>query len=1271
MSESENAKRKKNILENGQNHIKVGQRDNEKGREEAGGQHATLRILIGESERQDDRKRSTKGRRKSRLDGFTSSVDRKPQVDKVTDHTSVSEQWGITNRVNLKCDSPPRRSFIEAITSEKSSRSIERKSLGNLLREDDVKLTKSDCRKIHINEILKGHAQKVQAIASKSCVQVKDRPVQLTTEPLQKVRNTQSADYKAIPELKVEPLMKKKKDVLVEDNVRNDEPKTNRKSDQGTKIEDITNAKEPPPVTKLDGIAGGKRNSEVVQAFLELELRRKKKEVGGDGAVEDTGKKTVVNEWMSHPQSSELKNRLQGTWKNDLSFQEYVTVTSGDNQAVKPIDDDSKKEKRRTYTDRVVVLKSAGKLDRRDPDERKSYKETKIRTQDLHLEGKQLSLPPPNPLVTPLSPSLFKPKVTKSAELRDLVNHAVRGMVRSDTGQKAHTEEEASACGTDSRPREIPYGRTSELQYDTIEAILAAKELFVNELEETVTKSVPLKSAMDKSRMSLVPVIPAKKISDLSVKESDSLFRITPPTSDKKVSNFEIREFVVKCQTAAQKKAENEKKETKEKSTGKTGKKTKETGKHSKKESEEKVSEPTPLALGLQTMLETVGEGKKTIRQAIAEKTAQEAPAEKSTKQENTEKKNENADGKKPVELPKVVYTEGDSKAISKIIQSTNAKIHFMWLSIKPAIHLKCFNYSPEIINKFQRTTFCTKIGLWNHLNNIQWYANEVHSPAKSPRMYNTGEADDLQAFFQDFQLTACIGMLKWLADTFFDKGIKAVQTRKGKVPLRAFEFAIKQCERYMKFKDNEDLSAIDEPKPLQDEWNTFLQWFYTIANDHGKLQESSSAQLMVVYTKAVEILRVMRKYCPEIDIDGRLNMWIMKPYCASCGRGIFLTNNVYYIGQHSKYIVQKYIEKPFLIYNTKFDIRQWFMITKLTPLEIWMYKECYLRFCTQPFALRNLHESVHLSNNSVQRKYVNRFDTSLFDQNMWDSATFQMYLSSIGHPNVWNEVIYPGMKDAIVSVMLSAQDNFDGPRKNWFEVYGADFMLSSNVKDGPWLIEINENPAMDPSTKVTARLCPQMLRDVIKVVVDKRADKSASTGQWELIYRQNYSPSFATVDLDVKGRKIPRISNTIKADFITECQASDYEVVQSLSEGEKLKVEPPKKIDPLILLKKEHEMFRHKCEFNNARELIDKVIQDDKGKSLRISKNPSSRTCNEPPLMLKLRNARNPPKDDSNRFNFKGNEMGRAGELRFEYASTRNEMDPEDKYKFTKFYKI
>lgn len=73
-------------------------------------------------------------------------------------------------------------------------------------------------------------------------------------------------------------------------------------------------------------------------------------------------------------------------------------------------------------------------------------------------------------------------------------------------------------------------------------------------------------------------------------------------------------------------------------------------------------------------------------------------------------------------------------------------------------------------------------------------------------------------------------------------------------------------------------------------------------------------------------------------------------------------------------------IERPMTIHNCKFDIRQWFLVTSIQPLIIWMYKESYLRFSSQEYNLSNLHESVHLTNHAVLYLAIGMIKTIIYN---------------------------------------------------------------------------------------------------------------------------------------------------------------------------------------------------------------------------------------------------------------------------------------------------
>lgn len=60
-------------------------------------------------------------------------------------------------------------------------------------------------------------------------------------------------------------------------------------------------------------------------------------------------------------------------------------------------------------------------------------------------------------------------------------------------------------------------------------------------------------------------------------------------------------------------------------------------------------------------------------------------------------------------------------------------------------------------------------------------------------------------------------------------------------------------------------------------------------------------------------------------------------------------------------WVIQKYIEKPFLYQLRKFDVRQWALVTN--NFEIYIYKHGYLRTSSNDYNLKSKDNYVHLTN--------------------------------------------------------------------------------------------------------------------------------------------------------------------------------------------------------------------------------------------------------------------------------------------------------------------
>jgi hypothetical protein len=78
--------------------------------------------------------------------------------------------------------------------------------------------------------------------------------------------------------------------------------------------------------------------------------------------------------------------------------------------------------------------------------------------------------------------------------------------------------------------------------------------------------------------------------------------------------------------------------------------------------------------------------------------------------------------------------------------------------------------------------------------------------------------------------------------------------------------------------------------------------------------------------------------------------------------------------GKLRTFILQKYIEKPFLYKNRKFDIRHYVLVTCVNGImKAYWYEDGYIRTSSSHFNLREMKNvQVHLTNDAVQKRSEN-----------------------------------------------------------------------------------------------------------------------------------------------------------------------------------------------------------------------------------------------------------------------------------------------------------
>ncbi|XP_032428552.1 tubulin polyglutamylase TTLL7 isoform X2 [Xiphophorus hellerii] len=250
------------------------------------------------------------------------------------------------------------------------------------------------------------------------------------------------------------------------------------------------------------------------------------------------------------------------------------------------------------------------------------------------------------------------------------------------------------------------------------------------------------------------------------------------------------------------------------------------------------------------------------------------------------------------------------------------------------------------------------------------------------------------------------------------------------------------------------------------------------------------------------------QNYVKELRRKRKLKTFILKPANGAMGHGISLIRSCEKLPSHEHFIVQEYLDKPFLMEGYKFDLRIYILVTSCDPLRIFLYNDGLVRMGTEKYHSPNeanlTQLYMHLTNYSVNKHNENFERYEAVDRGSKRSISWFIEFLSINNYDVskfWEDISELVVKTLIVAephvlhaYRMCRAGQPPGSDSVCFEVLGFDILLDRKLK--PWLLEINRAPSFGTDQKLDYDVKKGVLLNALELLNIRASDKKRNLAQ-------------------------------------------------------------------------------------------------------------------------------------------------------------------------------